>query len=381
MLPGVVLSARTPRNAAIRYILAIALTLACLLACRGLNAFVGDSLTFLVLTPVVAFVAWYWGVGPSLITIVLVAGGTMFWPIAKDSLSVPSPARSAGALAFLFTSTVIVILGEVRRRENERLRNAQGALEDRVQERTAELDTANNKLRRLTTRLLELQDEERRRIARELHDSIGQMLAALGMNLSRVRADIDRLTMTMSTLTDSDDLVREMNKEVRTISHLLHPPLLDEAGLSSALSWYADGFAQRSKIEVDLDCPDDFGRMPREMETAVFRLVQECLTNVHRHSGSPTAKIRLHRSNHEVVIEVEDKGKGIPTEKLDRMTSAGAAGVGITGMKERVRQLGGTLEISSDRTGTKITARLPVSETSSQQDLTSTPETSSPAAA
>ena len=381
MLPGVVLSARTPRNAAIRYILAIALTLACLLACRGLNAFVGDSLTFLVLTPVVAFVAWYWGVGPSLITIVLVAGGTMFWPIAKDSLSVPSPARSAGALAFLFTSTVIVILGEVRRRDNERLRNAQGALEDRVQERTAELDTANNKLRRLTTRLLGLQDEERRRIARELHDSIGQMLAALGMNLSRVRADIDRLTMTMSTLTDSDDLVREMNKEVRTISHLLHPPLLDEAGLSSALSWYADGFAQRSKIDVDLDCPDDFGRMPREMETAVFRLVQECLTNVHRHSGSPTAKIRLHRSNHEVVIEVEDKGKGIPTEKLDRMTSAGAAGVGITGMKERVRQLGGTLEISSDRTGTKIIARLPVSETSSQQDSTSTPETSSPAAA
>jgi signal transduction histidine kinase len=381
MLPGVVLSARTPRNPAIRYLLAIVLTSASLLACQGLNAFVGDSLTFLVLTPVVAFVAWYWGVGPSLITIVLVIVGTMFWPIGKHSLSVPSPARSAGAVAFLFTSTVIVILGEVRRRENERLRNAQGALEDRVQERTAELDTANNKLRRLTTRLLELQDEERRRIARELHDSIGQMLAALGMNLSRVRADIDRLTTTMSTLTDSDDLVREMNKEVRTISHLLHPPLLDEAGLSSALSWYADGFAQRSKIDVNLDCPDDFGRMPREMETAVFRLVQECLTNIHRHSGSPTAKIRLQRSNHEVVIEVEDKGKGIPTEKLDRMASAGAPGVGITGMKERVRQLGGTLEISSDRTGTKIIARLPISETSSQQDSTSTPETYSTAAA
>ena len=381
MLPGVVLSARTPRNAAIRYILAIALTLACLLACRWLNAFVGDNLTFLVLTPVVAFVAWYCGVGPSLTTIVLVIVGTMFWPIPKDSLSAPSPAQSAGALAFLFTSTVIVILGEVRRRENERLRNAQGELEDRVQERTAELDAANHKLRRLTTRLLELQDEERRRIARELHDSIGQMLAALGMNLSRVRADIDHLTMTLSTLTDSDDLVREMSKEVRTISHLLHPPLLDEAGLSSALNWYADGFAQRSKIDVDLDCPEDFGRMPREMETAVFRLVQECLTNIHRHSGSPTAKIRLHRSNHEVVIEVEDKGQGIPTEKLDRMTSSGAPGVGITGMKERVRQLGGTLEISSDRTGTKIIARLPISETSSRQDLTSTPETSSPAAA
>jgi signal transduction histidine kinase len=381
MLPGVALSARAPRNAAIRYILAIVLTLAFLLACSWLNAFVGGNLTFLVLTPVVAFVAWYCGVGPSLITIVLVIVGTRFWSISKHSLSVPSPAQSTGALAFLFTSAVIVILGEVRRRENERLRNAQGALEDRVQERTAELDAANHKLRRLTTRLLELQDEERRRIARELHDSIGQMLAALGMNLSRVRADIDHLTTTLSTLTDSDDLVREMSKEVRTISHLLHPPLLDEAGLASALSWYADGFAQRSKIDVDLDCPEDFGRMPREMETAVFRLVQECLTNIHRHSGSPTAKIRLHRSNHEVVIEVEDKGQGIPTEKLDRMTSSGAPGVGITGMKERVRQLGGTLEISSDRTGTKIIARLPISETSSRQDLTSTPETSSPAAA
>ena len=381
MLPGVALSARTPRNVAIRYILAIALTLAFLLAGRWLNAFIGDNLTFLILTPVVAFVAWYCGVGPSIITIVLAIVGTMWWPIPKHSLSVPNPAQSAGALAFLFTSTVIVILGEVRRRENEKLRNAQGALEDRVQERTAELDAANHKLRRLTTRLLELQDEERRRIARELHDSIGQMLAALGMNLSRVRADIDRLTTTMSTLTDSDDLVREMSKEVRTISHLLHPPLLDEAGLSSALSWYTDGFAQRSRIDVDLDCPDDFGRIPREMETAVFRLVQECLTNIHRHSGSPTAKIRLHRSDHEVVIEVEDKGKGIPTEKLDRMASAGAPGVGITGMKERVRQLGGTLEISSDRTGTKIIARLPISETSSRQDLTSTSETSSTAAA
>ena len=194
MLPGVALSARTPRSVAIRYIVAIALTLVFLLACRWLNAFVGDNLTFLVLTPVVAFVAWYVGVGPSLITIVLVIGGTMYGPIPKHSLSVPDLAQSAGLFVFLFTSALIVVLGEVRRRENERLRNAQGELEDRVQERTSELDAANQKLRRLTTRLLELQDEERRRIARELHDSIGQMLAALGMNLSRVRDDINPLT-------------------------------------------------------------------------------------------------------------------------------------------------------------------------------------------
>jgi signal transduction histidine kinase len=381
MLTGVALSARTSRNAVIRYILAIAVTLTLLLACRSLDPFVSDSVTYIFLIPVVAFAAWYCGIGPSLLTIVLVVGRMLYWPIPKHAQPIPNLAQLISALAFLFTSTVIIALGETHRRDNERLRNAQGELENRVQERTAELDTANRKLRRLTTRLLELQDEERRRIARELHDSIGQMLAALSMNLSGVRGDIDRLAKTAATLTDSEDLVQEMCKEVRTISHLLHPPLLDEAGLSSALDWYAKGFAERSKIAVDLDCPDDFGRMPREMETAVFRLVQECLTNIHRHSGSATAKIRLHRSKHEVVIEVGDKGKGIPAEKLDRMTSAGSPGVGITGMKERVRQLGGTLEINSDGSGTRIIARLPISETSSNDDLSSTPETTSPAAA
>jgi signal transduction histidine kinase len=381
MLTGGVFSARTPRNALIRYVLAITLTLIVLLVCHSLNPFVSDNVTFIALTPVVAFVAWYWGLGESLVAVLLALSGTMYWPIPQHSPSLPSLAQSAGALAFIFTSAVIVALGEVRRRENERLRNAQGELESRVQERTVELDSANQKLRRLTSRLLELQDEERRRIARELHDSIGQMLAAVSMNLSAARADIDRLTRTTATLTDSEDLVQEMCKEVRTISHLLHPPLLDEAGLASALPWYTEGFARRSKISVNLDCPDDFGRIPREMETAVFRLVQECLTNIHRHSGSPTAKIRLHRSDHEVVIQVEDKGQGIPSEKLGSMTSAGTPGVGITGMKERVRQLGGTLEISSDHSGTKIVARLPISEASPTEDVSSTQGASSTAAA
>jgi signal transduction histidine kinase len=274
MLTGGVFSAQTPRTALIRYVLAISLTLILLFACRSLNPFGGDSLTFIVVTPMVAFAAWYWGIGQSLVTVLLSLGGTIYWPIPVRSLSIPSLPQSASALAFVFTSTVIMVLGEVRRRDSERLRNAQGELENRVRERTAELDAANQKLRRLTSRLLELQDEERRRIARELHDSIGQMLAALSMNLSAARADIDRLTRTTATLTDSEDLVQEMCKEVRTISHLLHPPLLDEAGLSSALGWYAEGFARRSNISVNLDCPDDFGRIPREMETAIFRLVQ-----------------------------------------------------------------------------------------------------------
>jgi signal transduction histidine kinase len=185
------------------------------------------------------------------------------------------------------------------------------------------------------------------------------------MNLSAVRADIDRLSKTATALTDSEALVQEMSKEVRTISHLLHPPLLDEAGLSSAVRWYTDGFAQRSKIKVDLDLPVDFGRLSPELETAIFRVVQECLTNIHRHSGSPIAKIRLLHLDGQVLVEVEDKGKGIPIEKREEMASAGTPGVGIRGMRERIRQLGGALEIASSSNGTVVLVRLPAIENSS----------------
>ena len=154
-----------------------------------------------------------------------------------------------------------------------------------------------------------------------------------------------------------------------------------KAGLASALRWYVEGFAQRSKIEVDLDCPRDFGRLPRVVETAAFRLVQECLTNIHRHSGSATARIRLRHSDHEVAVEVEDKGKGIPADKLEEMALVGIPGVGITGMRERVRQLGGTLEIVSSGSGTTVLARLPVPETSQNEDGAEMPETPSSTAA
>ena len=375
-----VTSARTLRNTLLRYVLAIAATLIVLLGCRLLSPFVSDNVSYIFLFPVVACVAWYCGVGPSILTIALGLGGAMYWLIPEQARQAPTLAR-AGGLAFLFASTVVLALAEVRRRDNERLRHAQGELENRVRERTAELDTANQTLRRLSARLLQLQDEERRRIARELHDSVGQMLAALSMNLAGVRADIDRLMKTTAVLTDSEDLVQEMSKEVRTISHLLHPPLLDEAGLTSALHWYVDGFAQRSKIQVNLDCPNDFGRLPRVVETAAFRLVQECLTNIHRHSGSVTAKIRLRRSDSHVVVEAEDEGKGIPADKLEKMASVGIPGVGISGMRERVRQLGGTLEISSSDSGTTVVAHLPISEATSSGEISAMPETPSPAAA
>jgi signal transduction histidine kinase len=161
---------------------------------------------------------------------------------------------------------------------------------------------------------------------------------------------------------------------------LLHPPLLDESGLSSAIRWYIDGFAQRSSIKVDLDLPDDFGRLSPELETAIFRVVQECLTNIHRHSGSSIAKIRLLHVDGQVLVGVEDEGRGISPEKLEEMASGGTPGVGIRGMRERVRQLGGDLEIVSNGSGTAILARLPAIKNSSTAEVSPFPDPSTAAA-
>ncbi len=357
---------RMSSNRLRRYSLAIAAVAVAFLVNSALHPLVGDRAGYVLLFPAVAFSAWYCGIGPSIVaTLLALVGSTYGFVPAIQPFHVFTVAEVVRALVFLASCAAIVALGELRRRENERLRSQQGELERRVQERTADLDTANGNLRELSARLLQLQDDERRRIARELHDSVGQTLAALAMNLSAVRLDVERLTKTAHTLTDSENLVREMSSEVRTISHLLHPPLLDEAGLVSALRWYVEGFAVRSKINVELDLPENFGRLPRESETAIFRVVQECLTNIHRHSESPIAKIRLRQRDHEVLVEIADKGKGIPPEKKEAMATSGTPGVGIRGMRERLRQLGGALEINSNGTGTVVTARLPIPEASS----------------
>ena len=361
-----------------RYALAVAAVVAAFLLSSALHPLVGDRLGYVLLFPAVAFSAWYCGIGPSLVaTVLALLGATYGYLPPIQPFRLLTIADLVRALVFVASSALVVIMGESRRRDNVKLRSEQGELERRVQERTADLDKANQSLRELSARLLQLQDDERRRIARELHDSVGQMLVALTMNLSSVRLDVERLAKTAHALADSENLVQEMSTEVRTISHLLHPPLLDEAGLLSALRWYVDGFSRRSKINVDLDIPDDFQRLPRESETAIFRVVQECLTNIHRHSGSSIAKIHVHQRDHEVLVKIEDKGKGIPPEKIREMASTGAPGVGIRGMRERLRQLGGTLEINSDDTGTLIVVSLPISEILPENALA----TSSPAAA
>jgi PAS domain S-box-containing protein len=237
---------------------------------------------------------------------------------------------------------------------------------------------AEENLRDLSARLLQLRDEERRHLARELHDSAGQILAALSMNLTELAQDGEINPNSAEVARKSLELVRELSQEVRTISHLLHPPLLDEVGLSSALRLYLEGFGERSKIKVDLEIPIDFGRLSRELETAIFRVVQECLTNIHRHSGSVVAKICISRTVNDVRIEVQDKGKGISPEKRSEMETGGKAGVGIRGMRERLHQLGGRLEIGSQRkgSGTIMVARIPVYGTS--MHATAGPERASP---
>jgi len=344
-----------------RYAVALVATVVALLVRLGLNPFLGDSVPYITLFPAVAFCAWYCGVGPSILSAVLALIGARYWFIPPvHSLRIVSTAQVIGILIFLLVSGALLAMGETRRRREEVLSAAQAELEEAVKDRTVELDRTNANLRELSARLMQLQDDERRRIARELHDSVGQMLAALGMNLAAVGTEIERLTKTASTINDSAALVQDLSQEVRTISHLLHPPLLDEAGLTSALRWYIDGFAQRSKIKVDLEVPADFERLARESETAIFRTVQECLTNIHRHSGSPTARIRIAASDGHVRVEVEDRGKGIPPEKQYEMASRGTPGVGIRGMRERLRQLGGSLDIQSNAKGTLIVAQLPV---------------------
>jgi signal transduction histidine kinase len=359
------LSARISRSTPLRYLFAAAALIAAVALCIGLNALLAsDRLAYLILFPAVAYSAWFCGVAPSILVAILAALGVAYgFQPSLHHFPRPTPVDQLSILAFLLSSGLIIFIGELRRRQNALLWKAQNDLELRVAERTADLDAVNRNLRDLSARLMQLQDEERRRIARELHDSVGQTLAALSMNLSTVRADVEQLARTAAALNDSECLVRDMVTEVRTISHLLHPPLLDELGLSSALRWYVNGFSQRSRIKVDLDMAEDFGRLPAEIETAIFRVVQECLTNIHRHSESPIAKIRVRNNEREVSVEIEDKGKGIPPKKLHELTAAGTPGVGVRGMQERIRQLGGTLDINSGGHGTRITVRLPIPET------------------
>ena len=215
--------------------------------------------------------------------------------------------------------------------------------------------------RTLNARVLTLQDEERRKFARELHDSVGQHLAAMKMALSMLQNKLPGDPLVQDCLKMTDDSLTE----TRTISHLLHPPLLDEAGLNSALRWFVEGFAKRSGIEVNLDIEDFAQRFAESIELVLFRVVQESLTNVHRHSGAQRADLSLKVLDKDVVLRIKDFGRGMPSHIAADLAEDGSsfvpgAGVGLAGMTERVREIGGRLEIRSSSAGTEITAFVPV---------------------
>jgi len=240
-----------------------------------------------------------------------------------------------------------------RQLAEEALRSARDALDTIVEERTAAL-------RRLSAELLRVQDDERRRIARELHDSLGQYLAAAKINL-------DTLAFTREGCEDSfseaQQLIDRAISETRTLSHLLHPPLLDATGFASAASWYVEGFGKRSRIKSSLELPENLGRLSVRVETALFRIMQEALTNVYRHSGSRRVDVALTTDDKDAVLVIKDFGKGIPKDILDQFRKSGTkVCVGLAGIRERVKELGGTLEILSNKKGTVVKASVPISE-------------------
>ena len=240
-----------------------------------------------------------------------------------------------------------------RKLAEEALRSARDALETIVEERTAAL-------RRLSSELLRVQDDERRRIARELHDSLGQYLAAAKINLDTLafsRAECE------DSFTEAQQLIDRAITETRTLSHLLHPPLLDATGFASAASWYVEGFGKRSGMGTSLQIPENLGRLSVRVETALFRIMQEALTNVHRHSKSRRVDVALSTDDKNAVLVIKDFGKGIPRDILEQFRQSGTkVGVGLAGIRERVKELGGTLEILSNQKGTTIKASVPISE-------------------
>lgn len=239
------------------------------------------------------------------------------------------------------------------------LEQSKSLLESVVEKRTVEL-------RKLSAKLLQSQDDERRRIARELHESFGQNLAGLKINLDQLAGlgpSLDlRSEDVAELLSDCLNLVQRCIVETRTLSHLLHPPLLDEAGFASAARWYVEEFAKRSQIDMRLELPEELPRLIPALELALFRCLQESLTNVHRYSGSSSVDIEVTRNAESVGLTVRDYGRGIPEEILRNFREHGpGVGVGLSGMRERMNELGGNLELASDHTGTIVTATLPLS--------------------
>jgi signal transduction histidine kinase len=351
-----------------RYAVAL-LAMTAAMALRSLfQPILGGSVHYVSISAATVFAAWYCGLWPAVLATILgtLAANALFLPPYRP-LGPFTEKDIIGELLFLVFCAAIIAVGEGGRRAllrlgrvHDMLLRSRMQLKFRVRQRTEQLQQSNRDLRDLSVRLLRVQDDERRRIARDLHDSTGQTLTALKLELAGIERELAaRNPQLARRLASSIETARQISDELRTISYLLHPPLLEELGLGSALRWYVDGFEKRSGINVQLELSGE-GRLAPEMETTLFRVVQECLINIHRHSGSATASIRLSQPDGQIILEVEDEGRGISAEELSGIASGAPLGVGLRGMRERIKDFGGELEILSPGRGTKVRAIIPI---------------------
>lgn len=322
--------------------------------------FLGEDLfSFTPFLVAVVFCAWYCGVGPSVMSVALsivIVWCFFFEPRYSFRFAEPN-VQLAMIASFSLYSGLIIGFGQSSRR-------AHAELAQRLQKRTAQLSEANK-------RLLQMQDDERRRIARELHDSLGQLLAANKMNLGNLKR-LELPAKAIAAMSDCEAVTEEALRQVRTISHLLHPPLLDEVGLLAAIRWSVNEFSKRSGIPIRFTGPEQLARLDPDFEVAAFRFVQECLTNILRHSRSRDGVVELISTPTSLEIGVLDHGIGMFADKHSRQE--GNVGVGLKGLEERIHELGGTLVIQSGASGTKVTANLPLRaspQTSEKSNLAS----------
>lgn len=367
---------------------------------RGvLDPVLGHVAFYVTLYMAVAFNAVVCGAAPAALSSLVGFLGTFYGFVdPRHSLLVVRPSEIHGVVGCLLVCLVLITLGATNRRKRleldqtvlaltsegakrqrveQELRQARDELEQRVEERTTALSRAlrrleseadlrtqrEEQLRHLSVRLMTMQDEERRRIARELHDSAGQILAAVKMAVASLELSDPRNVLLSRQLESVNVLLDDAQREIRTTSYLLHPPLLDEVGIVSAARWFVEGFAQRSGIQVTCEIAQGIERPTRECELVLFRVLQESLTNVHRHAGASIASVRLWLERDHLNLEVADNGSGISKQRLTHLNcTAGTAGVGIAGMRARVHELGGRLELASDNSGTIVMAKVPVAQ-------------------
>ena len=374
-----ILSPLPQRDVAERYGIALVSAAIAIMLRAVLEPLLGHAGFYVTVYLAVIFCALVCGLWPSLITATLGTAGIVYWFVdPRGSLVIHDSREIHGLVGCVLICPALIALGEANRRKQLRLNEVQGKLEQRVLERTSELSDAlkhleseigvrkqvEEQLRHLSVHLMTIQDDERRRIARDLHDSAGQTLAAIRMSLAMLQqaqakgagneaAKIEKLFSDLNALTD------EALKEIRTTSYLLHPPLLDEAGFCSAARWFVAGFTKRSGIQVQCEVPEHSERFSDMVELALFRVLQESLTNIHRHSGATAAVVKFIRHNGEIELQISDNGRGLSSEQLRRLCESNrGAGVGIAGMRERIRGLGGQLAVLSNGTGTTVAVSL-----------------------